>query len=150
MSKRSINAHKFIDKKGTITKEDFSMVYGLIEKAVDRTNLEGKTTDEIFGEIYTKFRTEVAVWERYRSLKKFFVCRLKDLNCTEAGKQLSEIINELCQEKIKRNAAIESLELCTIIMHDCLSDANVISDESAKVMSTLEKIGNDLNGESYV
>jgi hypothetical protein len=133
-----------------IPKEDIGKVYDLVAKAVAETDIEGKTTDKIFGEIYTRFRAEVSIWERHPRLRKLFLCRLKHLNFTKAGKQLNEIINELCQEKMKRDTSVEDLELCAVIMRNCLSDAKGISDESARVMSTLEQISDDLNGENYV
>ncbi|KKL98447.1 hypothetical protein LCGC14_1824310 [marine sediment metagenome] len=141
---------KSTDKDRTIPKEYAGVVYNFVEKAVAETDTKGKTTDEVFGEIYTRFRTEVSVWERHPKLKELFLCRLKYLDCTEAGKELNKIINKMCQEKIKKDTYIENLELCAVVMRDCLSDAKRISDESAKVISTLEKIGDDLNGESYV
>lgn len=137
-------------KEKTISTEDINIVYNLVEKAVADTDTRGKTTDEIFGEVYTRFRTEISIWERHSRLKKLFLCKLRYLNFTKAGEQLNDIINELCLKKMKEDSSIENLELCAIIMHNCLSEAKGISDESANVMSTLEKIGNDLNGVSYV
>ena len=127
--------------------DQISKVYSLVERAIQNTDIDGKTTNEIFGEIYTKFRTEAVPYGAAGDpLRKFFAGRLKALNGTPAGDKLNEIINELYNEHVKNKDSLLDLELCTIIMNDCVQDAKAIGIESEKVINSLEQIDYDLCG----
>lgn len=138
--------------RGRIPEDQLSSVYILVEKAIQETKPDGKTTDQIFGEIYTKFRTSVGYFNAgtFESLKPLFRGQLKLLNGTAVGNELNEIICELYAEHVANEESIMDLELCAIIMDDCLLDAKDVTRESAKVLTTLDQISDDLNGENNV
>lgn len=138
---------RYVSRSDTIKPEDIGTVYNLIEQAVEATDFEGKSTDEIFGEIYTRFRTEISLYGGRHDTLRFLRHGLKTLDRASAGKELNAIINELYNDKLNRTNSLEDLELMTVIMHDCLEDAKNIDKQSNEVMLTLKQISEDLDGE---
>lgn len=132
--------------RGAIPKEHLETIYKLVRQAIDETNPCGKSADEIFGEIYTRFRASVMMYGQHDDLKRFFAGRIKTLNGSEAGDQINQIINELYAPKKQNEHSIINLELCTAIMQNCLKEAKDIDTQSQRVMSSLSEIDHTLNG----
>jgi len=141
---------RLVDKRWKLTPEQVSVVYRLIENAVLATDPSGKSTDEVFGEIFTRFRTDIALYGQHESMKRLFCTRLKALNGTDIGDQLNDIINEIYQEKVINQNTFLDLELCTTVMDDCLREAKEVGKESVEVMSNLNKIDEQLDGGNNV
>lgn len=131
--------------RGAIPKEHLGTIYKLVRQAIDETNPCGKSTDEIFGEIYTRLRTSVMMYG-HDDLKRLFAGRIKKLNGSEVGDQINQIINELYAPKKQNEHSIINLELCTAIMQSCLKEARDIDTQSQRVMSRLSEIDHTLNG----
>lgn len=136
--------------RGNIPSSQLTKIYGIIEQAIQNTDPDGKTTDQIFGEIFTRFRSDISIYGAHETLKPLFSGRLKHLNGTAVGNELNEIICELYAEHVANEESIMDLELCAIIMDDCLLDAKDVTRESTKVLTTLDQISDDLNGENNV
>jgi len=133
-----------------LTPEENNTVYKMIEAAVDATDTSGKSTDQIYGEIFTRFRTDVAIYGAHESLKQLFCLRLKSLNGTQAGKILNDMINETYQKKAENDETFLDLEICTTVIEDCLLEAKQVSEQSEKVISNLKQIDKQLDGGSNV
>lgn len=146
--RRSLDIHILKGSKNKkLSSDDLATVYSLVEDAVNATDLSGKSTDEIFGEIYTRFRTEAKYSNRYPELNLICKGKLKNLDWTEAGKQMGDIIKELYVERVANDPCMLDLELCHIIAQSCVSDAKQVIEQSETVISNLEKIDQKLNGE---
>jgi len=145
-----MSRRKRVDPKQILTSDEASTVYKMVEDAIKATDPSGKSTDEVFGEIFTRFRTDVAIYGAHESLKKLFCARLKSLNGTEAGRALNEMINEIYQEQVENEDTFLDLELCTTVMDDCLQEAKQVSKQSEAVMSNLKQIDEQLDGGKHV
>lgn len=149
MPKYIMNIGSYLkDMPDKIPDQYLDIVYEMVQEAIDNTDPIGKTTDQIFGEIFTRIRTEFSVYNRHPEIKKIFPHRLKYLGQTGSGKQLNSIINELYENK--NNDIVKNLELCTIMMNNCVSNAKDVNNASESIFSTLEQIDEDLHGEVYV
>lgn len=130
-----------------ISGEHLDVVYKYVEDAVENTNTDGKSTDEIFGEIFTRFRTEVALYGRDAKLQQLFRTKLKRLDWTSVGQQLNDIINELYLDRLEDTIDISGLKLSECIVQDCVEEAKTINTQAGTAVSELEKIHQELNGE---
>jgi hypothetical protein len=142
-------SRRYYNIKDVIHQKDIGTVYSIIEHILSEMSLDGKSTNEIFGEIYTRFRTEISIYERHNSLR-FLQKGLRSLNGTAAGGQLNKIINDVYKSKVN-DITFDNLEYRSAIMQSCILDAKNLCEESVKVKSTLKQIEqNLLQGEGNV
>jgi len=137
-------AHAPVPKE--FSDENICMLYDAITQAVVATDPTGKSNNEIFGEIYTRFRSHIVTEDSLR----FLSYGLKKLDRSYEGH--AEFINKLINEVYKKRKRTEkaNLEVALTAMNDCVNRLKVVNSESVEVMSHLNKIENDLeDGESY-
>ena len=123
----------FRDIDRELTHKENSFICKLIKSAIDATDSTGKTTNQIFGEIYTRFRADISMQNEHSILKKLFRSRLKALNGTEVGDAFNDIVNEIYQNKNKNQEAFLDLELCTVVAESCLNDAKLINEKARNI-----------------
>lgn len=131
--------------------EEIETLYDIVSQAVRATDFRDKSTDQIFGEIFTRFRTEIGIYGRHDNLK-IFCCDLKGLNSYSSyAKILNSIIEELYLEKLETSEYnIDDIELSAIAMESCLSDVKLFNEASSIVVSNLDKINKEYLEESNV
>ena len=127
--------------------------YKIVEQAVEQTDFDGKTTDQIFGEIYTRVRTEVAFCKNPETAKAFkvFTSSLKDLNRRHGNdyetKTLNNAINHFYERKLEKYLDTSNLEIFQCAMESCLREAEGINRVSDVVVNKLIGIHNQLQGD---
>lgn len=150
---RGISQYRFNKLMPCLPPEKLDLICNIVEIAVDRTDFDGKSTSEIFGEIYTRFRNEISIYgSQYKEIANL-KRGLKVLNFRGgAGEEFSLIIDKIYRAKLKDRNSIkfEDLELSSIIMNNCLLDIKKISEEAESVVLNLNKISDDLNGKYNV
>ncbi len=122
--------------------DDLNM-YGLVADAVNKTNFQNKSANQIFGEIYTRVRSEVFWKDTYPHNDKssIFRLRLKKLSCqSEKVKALNDLIKKLYLEKLNNEPNTINMELGVVAMECCLSELKDINNQSEVVSATLNKL----------
>jgi len=130
-----------------LTESHWNKIQCFAEQAVSVVNITDKTTNQIFGELYTRVRT-LCSFSQDPELMCFVRGRIKNLNYTDIGKRLNLIIREAYYNKYDNNTTTE-LELCMIFMRNCIEEAKTINKESETILSNFSKLDEDLRGENY-
>jgi len=125
------------------TDENICLLYDAVTKAIEDTDITGKSNNQIFGEIYTRFRSYVVPEESLR----FLSYGLKQLDRSYEGH--AEFINKLINEVYEKRKRTEkaNLEIAVVAMDDCLNRLKIVNEESVEVMLHLNKIEEGLDGD---
>jgi hypothetical protein len=135
--------HNLISRNTPLDGKEIETLYDIVSAAVKTTDFKNKSTDEIFGEIFTRFRSEIAIYGRHDNFR-VFQRRLKDLDTsTEYAKILNSIINELYLDKFSKECGVDDVELSAIAMESCLSELKDVNNESKLVATNLDKINKE-------
>lgn len=143
------------NSNGELTDEELQALYSAVEDSVNSMSLEGKSSREIYGEIFTRVRTALKYtpqgWELY---DKYFANTLKGLDRRgrffSPAQVLDEAINYFYDRKVMEEIDTFDLELSSMAMEACIKDAQDINAKSESIATELIKIDRQLQGENNV
>lgn len=137
-------------RESELTTDEASEIKSFVGKIVNQISTDNKTSNEIFGEIYTKLRSEVLTTDRHPELLSKFPQQLRILGCCQSGIQINKIINQVYEQRTKSEIDLTDLEICLLAMNENLDSIKKINNRSGTVVTNLNRIDNDLNGEKNV
>lgn len=141
--------------KDDITPQDVQEFCSQLRDAIESTNLDGKTDNEIFGEIYTRTRTNI--WYTMRDdcyIKQLFLTNMKITvhnMPTKVQSIVNYVMNQVLRDELPKDdwgdaqLAVASMNRLTKQMTDAAGLSESLSNQLMEINKTLKENMEEVN-----
>ena len=116
----------------------------LLKNNIQNVDFSNKNNREIFGELYTRLRAEVAYRRFFSPYDEFYKCfsfPIYKIKRTRAGEIINEVINSVYEQYIQpKRINMFALESCVVSADLCLDSVDKVVAQAKEVADAISKI----------